>query len=86
MFLCLFETRSLKFVTFVGNLDTDCFGSVAEACNKKYGDQYIVKKRRVCWPCTEKAWYSSEKIEDFNEGQKLHDGKQLFGMHGRLTK
>ena len=38
------ETRKLKYVTFVGDGDSSCFGRVREAMKKKFGERYVVEK------------------------------------------
>ena len=40
IFLRSIEKRRLKYITFVGDGDSSCFGKVAEACAGKYGETY----------------------------------------------
>eukprot|EP00794_Sanderia_malayensis_P018529 gene18529-20390_t len=84
MFLRPIETRSLKYATFVGDGDTDCFGNVAEACNKKYGDQYVVKKEECVGHVQKRLGTALRKYKVSMRGKKLRDGKTVGGK-ARLT-
>ena len=84
MFLRSIETRSLKYGTFVGDGDTDCFGNVKEECYKKYGDQYIVTKEECVGHIQKRLGTALRKYKVTMKGKKLKDGKTVGGK-GRLT-
>ena len=56
IFLRSVEKRNMKYVEFVGDGDSGCFGSVKEACYEKYGDGYVVVKEE-CGACSEANGY-----------------------------
>ena len=84
MFLRSIETRSLRYTTFVGDGDTDCFGNVAEECKKKYGDQYIVNKEECVGHMQKRLGTALRKYKISMKGKKLTDGKTVGGK-ARLT-
>ena len=84
MFLRSIDTRSLRYATFVGDGDTDCFGNVAEACSKKYGDQYVVKKEECVGHIQKRLGTALRKYKISMKGKKLQDGKTVGGK-ARLT-
>ena len=48
MFLRSLEKHQLKYTEYVGDADTNSFGTVQEALDEKYGDAYqIVKEKMV---------------------------------------
>ncbi len=38
------QERGLKYINFVGDGDSSCFGKVAEELKRVYGDSYIIQK------------------------------------------
>ena len=84
MFLHSIETSSLKYGTFVGDGDRDCFGNVKEECYKKYGDHYIVTKEECVGHIQKRLGTALRKYKITMKGKKLKDGKTVGGK-GRLT-
>lgn len=84
MFLRSIETRSLKYGTFVGDGDTDCFAHVKEECYKKYGNQYTVTKEECVGHVQKRLGTALRKYKLSMKGKKLQDGKTVGGK-GRLT-
>eukprot|EP00794_Sanderia_malayensis_P001550 gene1550-1713_t len=84
MFLRSMETRSLKYGTFVGDGDTDCFANVKEQCYKKYGDRYVVTKEECVGHVQKRLGTALRKYKNSMKGKKLKDGKTVGGK-GRLT-
>ena len=46
IFLRSVSTRNLKYTTFIGDGDSDCFANVSEECYKNFKEDYIVIKEK----------------------------------------
>ena len=84
MFLRSVERRKLKYTTFVGDGDTDCFGHVKEEVNRIYGDAYVVCKEECVGHVQKRLGSALRRYKNTKKGAKLSDGKGVSGP-GRLT-
>ena len=83
IFLRSIEKRPLKYITFVGDGDSSCFGKVAEACVGKYGETYIVTKEECVGHVQKRMGARLREYKRKNKGKILGDGKSVGGK-GRL--
>ena len=84
IFLRSIDTRHLKYMTFVGDGDSSCFGAVSKACFEKYGDAYIVTKEECVGHVQKRIGSRLQNYKKKSHGIKLLDGKTVGGK-GRLT-
>ena len=84
IFLRSVEKRNMKYVEFVGDGDSGCFGSVKEACYEKYGDGYVVVKEECVGHVQKRMGTGLREYKRKMRGKKLSDGKTVGGV-GRLT-
>ena len=77
IFLRSIEQRKLKYVLLVGDGDTGCFGGVSEACQKKFGDDYIVNKEECVGHVRKRLGTNLREHKRKGKGQKLSDGKGI---------
>eukprot|EP00112_Aurelia_sp_Birch-Aquarium-sp1_P021080 Seg5580.2 transcript_id=Seg5580.2/GoldUCD/mRNA.D3Y31 product="hypothetical protein" protein_id=Seg5580.2/GoldUCD/D3Y31 len=78
------DKRKLKYSQFVGDGDSSCYGSVAEAMRKKFDDSYTVTKEECVGHVQKRMGAALTKYKQDMKGTKLLDGKGVGGA-GRLT-
>ena len=83
MFLRSIDKHELMYSTFVGDGDSDCFGSVKEAC-EKFSHEYIVVKEECIGHVQKRLGSALREYKRKMRGQKLSDGKSVGGRK-RLT-
>lgn len=77
------DERNLLYETFVGDGDTDCFGSVKEACENHH-PMYVIKKEECVGHIQKRMGYALRQYKKRNRGIKLSDGNSVGGRN-RLT-
>ena len=84
IFLRSIEKYGLKYVEFVGDGDSGCFGAVREVCEKEYGGEYVVRKEECVGHVQKRMGTGLPEYKRKNRGRKLRDGKTVGGSN-RLT-
>ena len=84
MFLRSITTRNLRYVVFVGDGDSACYGKVSNACTDMYGDSYSVTKEECVGHIQKRMGYGLREFKRKKKGQRLCDNKSVGGA-GRLT-
>ena len=84
IFLRSIEKYNLKYVEFVGDGDSGCFGALREVCEKEYGDEYVVRKEECVGHVQKRMGTGLREYKRKNRGRKLSDGKTVDGTN-RLT-
>ena len=84
IFLRSIEKRNLKYTVFVGDGDTDCFGSVRDKCRRIYVDSYIVTEEECIGHLQKRLGTALRKYQSVMRGTLMADGKTTEG-EGRLT-
>ena len=84
IFLRSVEKMNMKYVEFVGDGDSGCFGSVKEACYEKYGDGYVVVKEECVGHVQKRMGTGLRECKRKIRGKKFSDDKTVGGV-GRLT-
>ena len=85
IFLRSVAKRNMKYVEFVGDGDSGCFGSVKKACYEKYGDGYVVVKEECVGHVQKRMGTGLREYKRKMRGKKLSDGKTVGGV-GRLSE
>lgn len=83
MFCRSIEKLKLKYITFVGDRDTSCFGRVREAVISKFGESYQIVKEECVGHVQKRIGTALRKYKKDMKGKKLEDGKGVGGK-GRL--
>ena len=78
------DKRKLKYSQFVGDGDSSCYGSVAEAMRTKFNASYTVIKEECVGHVQKRMGAALTKYRKEMKGTKLLDGKGVGGA-GRLT-
>ena len=78
------ERRKLKYVTYVGDGDSDSFRKVKDAVEQKYGERYIVSKEDCVGHVQKRMGTALRRFKKEKSGSRLSDGKSVGGK-GRLT-
>ena len=76
--------RGLKYTKFVGDGDSSCYGSVAEAMEQKFGLAYPVAKEECMGHVQKRMGAALTTFKKDMKGKRLSDGK-VAGGAGRLT-
>ena len=75
-FLRSVEKRNLMYTTFVGDGDSDCFGTVKEEC-EKLGIGYNIVKEECMGHIQKRLGTALRQLKLRMRGNKLPDGKQM---------
>ena len=84
MFINYIERRKSRCVEYVGDGDTNSFGSVVQALTKKFGDGYNIIKEDCIGHLQKRMGAALRNFKSECRGTKLSDGKTVGGT-GRLT-
>ena len=76
--------RGLKYSNFVGDGDSSCYGSVAEAMEQRFGAAYPVIKEECVGHVQKRMGAALTRFKKDMKGKKVSDGKVAEGT-GRLT-
>ena len=79
------KNRGLKYVTFVGDGDSDTFKVVHDEMTRLYGERYQVRKEECIGHIQKRMGNALRTLLRYMKGQKMSDGRSLGGK-GRLTK
>ncbi len=79
------QERGLKYINFVGDGDSSCFGKVAEELKRVYGDSYIIQKEECVGHIQKRMGSALLQYKKNMKGQQLEHGKGVGGA-GRLTQ
>ena len=79
------KNRGLKYVTFVGDGDSDTFKVVHDEMTRLYGERYQVRKEECIGHIQKHMGNALRTLLRDMKGQKMSDGRSLGGK-GRLTK
>ena len=79
------KKRGLKYVTFVGDGDSDTFKVVKDEMEKVYGTRYPVKKEECIGHVQKRMGNALRNLLKDMKGKKMSDNKTIGGR-GRLTK
>ena len=78
------EHRNLKYTTFAGDGDTDCFVKVQECVKNRYDDSYLIAKEESIGHAQKRLGTDLREVKKKNKCDKLEDGKSVGGKN-RLT-
>ena len=79
------QKRGLKYVTFVGDGDSDTYKIVRDEMAKLYGKRYQVRKEECIGHIQKRMGNALRTLIRDMKGQKMSDSKSIGGK-GRLTK
>ena len=73
------ERRKLKYITYVGDGDSNSFGNVRDALEQKYGERYIVSKEDCIGHIQKRMGAALRRFKKEKSGSRLSDGKSVGG-------